>query len=408
MDYKSEKKSSSAANSAVLSQNGMRYKMPMPLSTSLIRTYKKQYSQRSSYSPGDTIVWDLNCSGLIDPEISYLRMDVNVAGANTTFGAHGTALNLVRDLRIQSKNGVELDRIQHLNAYSHMWINNNVDSDTLSDHGAIAGFGQAQVAGTASTYCVPLPWLSGFFRPHVKGQKIPPHLLSGARIEIQLEAFGRALFGVGATGYTITNAEFVFMEHTPNDNTLKVLTEESANNGLEYVYDRIFTAVETSSDTTVNIQIKKAVSQATSVVTTLHDPSTATAVASDSLISLTLANAFDTSSNFQYRIASNYFPHQRVDNQQEAFIVSKSTHDMDKDSANKSGLSYVNWISDMFSVSVPLKTDNGISSSGMAVNNSATLSLEYTGTAGQNKTYYTFLTYTALARSFLAQTTVKI
>ena len=63
---------------------------------------------------------------------------------------------------------------------------------------------------------------------------------------------------------------------------------------------------------------------------------------------------------------------------------------------------------DTFNVSVPLKSDHEISSSGLAINNSATLALEYESSDGSNKVFFTFLVYTALARVFLQQTTTKI
>jgi hypothetical protein len=76
-----------------------------------------------------------------------------------------------------------------------------------------------------------------------------------------------------------------------------------------------------------------------------------------------------------------------------------------------SGNSYNVWLTGFSHLSVPLKTDHAISSSGLAVNNSATIALEMTydkNGAQPNVVYYTFLTYTALARVFLNQVSAKI
>ena len=396
--------SSNNTNSMVLATNGLRYIMPKPLSTTLVRTFKKQYSQRQTYSSTDTIVFDLNVTGQVDPELSYLVLKVSSDG-DFAFGQNGV-LSLIRDIRISSKNGVELDRIQSFNAWSHLYLSHMVDSDKINKDGRLAGVNTESLQNVAHVFCVPLSWLSGLFRPHVKGQKVPSHMLSGARIEIQLESVARALqspAGGPSTQYTVESPTLVLMEHTLNDNSLKILTEESSNNGLEYVYDRVFTSIETSSNSIVNTQIKKAVSQATSVITTVHDPSKQNAIVENSFDSLDISSS-NVFKKFQYRLGSNYFPHQAVDTEEEAYRVTESTYD------NKTVVSantWINYLLKFFAVGVPLKTEHSISSSGLAVNNSATIALEFEGDSS-NKVYYTFLVYTALARTFLQQTTVKI
>jgi hypothetical protein len=116
----------------------------------------------------------------------------------------------------------------------------------------------------------------------------------------------------------------------------------------------------------------------------------------------TNAGAF---SKFQYRLASNYFPYQPVENLEEAFQISKTAFERaDPHLKLNNPLTYK---TSNFIVAVPLKSEHSISSSGLAVNNSANVALEYEGNA-QNKIYYTFLVYTSLARVFLSQVSVKI
>ena len=64
-------------NDKILASNGLYYVMPKPLSTTLNRTYKTQYSTRSEYSSNETIVFDINTSSIIDPELSFLKFTVN-------------------------------------------------------------------------------------------------------------------------------------------------------------------------------------------------------------------------------------------------------------------------------------------------------------------------------------------
>lgn len=395
----------SNANSAVLAVNGLKFSMPRPLSTTLVRTHKKNYSQRQSYKSTDTIVFDLNISGQVDPEQSYFTFLLKPNQIAQLPGIGGCSV--IRDIRIQSKNGVELDRIQAYNAWANVYLNNNIDYyKFLLDSGTQAGTG-ATVPTAGRQIIIPLSWISGLFRPHVKGQKMPSHLLSGARVEITLENVNRALQKSGAnpdpTEYDIERPTMVIMEHTLNDNSLKVLTEESANNGLEYVYDRVFTSIETTDAQVLHTQIKKAVSQATCVITSIHDPAKQNDINNDSFTSLNPTNG--VFSKFQYRLASNYFPYQPVENIEEAFQISKTAFERaDPHPKLNNPVTYTNG---KFIVAVPLKSEHSISSSGLAVNNSANVALEYEGNA-QNKIYYTFLVYTSLARVFLSQVSVKI
>lgn len=403
-----DSKSSSNANAMVLQTNGLRYVMPKALSTSLVRTFKKQYAQRQSYGPAETIVFDLNVSGQVDPEISYLTFKLS-SDQSFTFGK-GSVGNIIREIRIQSKNGVELDRIQNFNAWNYIRINTMEDADELAFKKEVLGHQlAAPVAAAGAQFYLPCSHLSGLFRPHVKGQKIPSHMLSGARIEITLENVGRALERGAAndnTTFTVEKPTFNLMEHVLNDNTLKVLTEESANNGLEYVYDRVFTSIETTNNNTLHTQIKKAVSQATCVITTIHDPTNQSNVQADSFA--TLAPGGGAFEKYQYRIASNYFPQIAIDNLVEAHAVTESAYNTTREKGFNSNNGYSNYVADVFNVAHPLKSDHEISSSGLAINNSATLALEYESSDGANKIYYTFLVYTALARCFLQQVTVKV
>jgi len=393
------------ANDAILQTNGLRYVMPKPLSTSLNRTYKKQYAQRQTYSNGETIVFDLNVSGQVDPQVSYLTFKLS-SDQDFSFG-DGSVGNIIREIRIQSKNGVELDRIQNFNQYNYIRINTQEDGDELQFKSAIIGHNlQAPIPGAGQQFILPCSHLSGLFRPHIKGQKIPSHMLSGARVELQLENVNRALIGGnGNTSYTVEKPTFNLMEHQLNDNTLKVLSEESSNNGLEYTYDRVFCSIETTNNNILHTQIKKAVSQATSVTTSVHLASAQNQLNADSFATFGAGNHFG---KYQYRIASNYYPQVAVDNLQEAYMVSQSAMNPERVKGWNSNNGYVNYVNDQFHVSVPLKSDHEISSSGLAINNSATLALEYESTDNNNKIFYTFMTYTALARIFLSQVTVKI
>ena len=47
---------SANANAMVMATNGLRYTLPKPLSTTLVRTFKKNYAQRQTSQPAKTCV----------------------------------------------------------------------------------------------------------------------------------------------------------------------------------------------------------------------------------------------------------------------------------------------------------------------------------------------------------------
>jgi hypothetical protein len=124
----------------VLATNGLRYVMPKPLSTTLVRTFKKNYSQRQTYSDTETIVFDLNVTGQVDPEISYLYLKL-ASDQEFQFGINGVC-SIIRDIRISSKNGVELDTIQSFNAWAQLYLSAMVDKSKLDKMGRLAGISE--------------------------------------------------------------------------------------------------------------------------------------------------------------------------------------------------------------------------------------------------------------------------
>jgi len=147
---------------------------------------------------------------------------------------------------------------------------------------------------------------------------MPPGLLSGARIEITLEEFGRAfgaaVGGHGATTYTVENPQIVCLAHELSDNSQRVLNEESVENGLEYTYTRVFTTVEPSTSNTVNIQVKKAVSQG---LRAFAVPIPAASVATQNEDDSFRSDLPFT--RYQYRIGSSFYPQQKIDTLAEGF-----------------------------------------------------------------------------------------
>lgn len=431
MDYEVKGEAELASNPEVQSKNGLLYVMPQSLSSSVNKTFIRQQSQRQSYSEGETMVFDMNTgSRYVDPENCMLMFDIATDGAAqsegvyTPFKSDVGAVSLIEELHVHAKSGVELERIQECNQYSYTRAKLRENTDYWTKWASMWGGGlysdgsakaQAQCGSTAKRVVIPMKVISGLFSPTVKGMKMPPGLLSGSRIEITLEEFGRAfgagLLGHAATTYTVTNPIIVCLAHELGDNSQDVLNEESIETGLEYTYTRVFTTVEPTSSTSVNIQVKKAVAQG---LRAFAVPVLATTVASQASSASFTSNLNYT--RYQFRVGSAFYPQQRVDTHAEGFWTTMNLYNKSACSSwFSSTLSFDEYDNDALDVGPNLimgagfEQDQRLNLTGVPINNSATMTLEATTvTPSGIYNWFVFLEYVAVAKCYLTNVELKI
>ena len=431
MDYEVSNETALADNPENKSLNGLMYVMPQSLSSSSNKTFIRQQSQRTEYKEQGTIVFDMNTgSSYIDPANCFLYFNVYTDSAadvttNTNYSPlkeEISALALINEVHIHAKSGIELDRIQECNQYNatrHIlecgkehrdgWSRIWGGGPWIGGHAPI----QSQIGNenTPTRICLPMSLISGLFRPTIKGMKMPPGLLSGARIEITLEEFGRAFSeDVGtaaATTYIVTDPVIICLAHTLNDSSQAVLNEQSVTNGLEYTYPRAFTAVEPSTSNSVNIQVKKAVSQGMRAFAVPVASLEYNDRASDSFYSSLIYD------KYQFRVGTHFYPQQRIDSLVEGYLTTTNIYNKAYVSSwDPPALSYEDYAgatTQNYIQGAAFESDALLNISGCPINNSQTLSLESTVQAGGAEfRWYMFLEYTACARSFLTNVEVKI
>jgi hypothetical protein len=416
-------------DSALMAMNGLKYAMPQPLSVAVNRTFKRQYSQRQDYAPGQTMVFDINSgSDYIDPSSCNLNFDVTfkttttpTAGDVIGFGTGAGAASLIEEIRIISKNGTEIDRTQNANVLAKIMADYvySADGQVMLEN---AGYNQTATAGgsgvfTAVKYTIPMSLISGFFRPTVKGMKIPAGLASGLRIELVLASAARALELTPATsasgvGYDVTDPVMLFSSVSLNDPTQSVLMTESAKSGLEYTYPSYFdTPVGLGTGLQINEQVKKAVSQATRVFATVYNTSGGAAVGNE------LYDGFQSIpssqfANYQYRVGSSYYPQQTVDSVSEAIYVTNATFDkMRDDRVNPNSVTLSEYTTGgKFLIGHPLETDDRLNLSGIPLNNSNVLELRATlGSAGgADRELLIFTEFISVSKTRINSTDLKI
>lgn len=205
------------------------------------------------------------------------------------------------------------------------------------DVGALAARTNTGAASTRQRYCIPMGCLSQFFRSTDK--LIPAALASGLRFEFTLRAgiwtpfvkiaqgASRAIDDTGANvpTWTINNPRIVCDSYQLTDSIQRAMNETIASSGIEMPFVAVHhTTYATGGQNSVQVELRKAVSRALTLTTKLHNPEQAesetwdatwTPSRVDTTVPATPVRRVGTGSGFtefQVRVGSLYFPHQRL------------------------------------------------------------------------------------------------
>jgi hypothetical protein len=412
------------SDSALMSANGLLYKMPQPLSLAVNRTFKTEFSQRQSYVGGDTVIFDSNSgSAYVGPESAQLSFGIEFGltavgdGADTFSFGSGSAANVLQEIRLLSKNGTEIYRSQVANVLAKIMKDQVYGTDgqtmlTGAGHG-VAGM----VRGTKYQFVIPLSYICGFFRPTVAGMKIPSGLSSGMRLEFITTKFAdRHITRTGGTGtgttFTISDPQLLYSCTELNDPTASMLMKNSAETGLEYTFPSYFATTLAFNQTQLNEQVKKSVSQCTRVFATVYDTSGASSVNTPANDGYKSIDATTHLVDFQFRVGSSYYPQQSVTNKEVAKYISDATFDKNRDiRSNPSSVSAADYnTGGKFMVGHPLETDDRLNLSGIPLNNSSVLELRLglANAGAVTRELNLFIEYISVARTFINKTSIKI
>lgn len=410
-----------------LSINELVYKRPLALSLATARSYNRNFFQRSAYSPGETAVIDFNSgTDFVDPLNSYIVFDMVLNGTTGALGfGIGSAMNLIRQVTIKTRSGTEIDRVERANIWSlYNTLYQNSPSALLGP-GGLEGWGSSNsgfAAATSTRFVIPLKRLAPFFNPTNPRMKIPPQLMSGLHMEIIWEGPNSALFrGSGdATSYSIANLAIMTDNICMTDDTQKTLNEQSAMNGLEYTFPRVFWQAENVGlSTALNAQVRKAVTLGSIAWAVPLANATATIGVDDFK-----AVAWDVT-RFQFRLGALYFPIQAIEgatstlSAPESYAQALETFDRFRHPSSEPSV----WLRNsavatsmvvpvLFEtgagvLSASLEKDAALNASGLPLNNSRVL--EISATHGSvDRTWNIFLEYMAVARSYIDNTNIAI
>lgn len=433
---------SAQAADADLTTNNLVYLKPEALSLGVYRSSSRLFFQRNTYNPGETAIIDFNSgTDFVDPDNSYLAFTVSCIGPSgaASFGV-GSAMNVIRQVTLRSRSGVELDRVERANVWSLYDTQYRNPTTWFSTVGAaFEGWNQASNAmanvvtpsnSTGTRFLLPLRRISPFFRPMKAHQKIPPQLMSGLHMEIIWENANTALVDSAGpagpavtTSYQINNLSLMVDVIAMTDDVQKTINQQSADAGLEYTYPRVYTAPEApGSSLILSSQVRKAVSQANYAWAVSLQSANYNNILLDSFAAI----PWDVSRYF-WRLGALYYPLQPLDinitdgvepYKQVLEVFNKNCMPMQPPDVTLAQYQGTGSFAPsggsagkcLGIIAVAMEKDAQMDCSGLPVNNSRVLELNatFTGAAGGTREVLIFLDYNAVSRSYVDNTAVSI
>lgn len=242
--------------------NKLTYRMQDPVSVVEVRTQRKHFSQRSSYTNGQVIVFDLSQGAeYVNPRNSYLVVEFTATSTGTyttlDFGS-GSFLNCINRVILRTKDGREASNQRGVNFLRRNLHYYQKSKEWRKRVGAVMGYKDEIVpvdSATAATYAdvnhaldgkklnllgntyrfvIPMSELSELWNT----DSLMPQQLVPMRIELELVSANEALVAgttaqTGSVSYTVSNPYIITDSYALSQPILRALNEDAAKRGLE-------------------------------------------------------------------------------------------------------------------------------------------------------------------------------
>jgi len=379
------------------------------------RTMKSYNFSSASYIAGQTAQCIINSGGdAIWGPTSYIRMQFTVNnGGETELVGTGSVLNFFKNVRLSHRSGEPLEYVQTANLLGKIKLHYELDAaaksklssvgDSYDPAAAMQHVGvldlpavdASAAAGVTFTRYVPLWLLFGVFGN--KDQMIPPGMLAGAKVEIDLETNAIA-FSRTAT-LTNLNMTLVLDSAQVYDSVVKQLLDEQADvskSGLQFSYSTWFNSHGPFASSSVNFDVQQAASITQKAVAVVR-------LEADLAADIDSFKMKTEATSLQWRLASSFYPQQALTlsagNQHEAygttlvaFDGSPMQYEGSTSSSGGTAAKLANWAAAPAGAGAPVgnaisagcyaqtmeKSSTGLQLSGEPTNNSRLLALEMT------------------------------
>jgi hypothetical protein len=292
-----------------------------------------------------------------------------------SFGV-GSAMNLVKNIRIFSKSGVELCNIlnQNLNRCQEDYATETQNwYDTI---GNLMGHSQTLTTEGQAEFIIPLDKLAPFFCP-VGEQMCPASLLAGAVVEIDLAPASEAFVRTGGTGlsYKIDDIFFNLDCTTLNDMTVMTLNDITSKQLLEWTYVDVYNSkiTQSSGNSVLSSSINKSVSFADHIVAAIQPQARVTDPLQDGF----LVRYDESPGSYQYTLGSIQLPSNvPVDSGKLAYFQGLSTYNKLRPRQELPPHSYEEWTIANATKTCSFSKDQQLALSQLPISSARSLRLE--------------------------------
>lgn len=409
---------------SLLSWNDLVYTTPKINSLVSMRNVKEYYGQRQEYKSGanDQIVFNIQTgsqyvdmkNSMLDLQVKFDTVTVGSPATTASWGI-GSVFNLFREITITTRSGTEVDRYQVCNLHRAHYDNLNESSEWFDSVGLLMGYGAPDhtVGDVGSDahyvrYLIPMSKLCPLFSAD---KLLPSHLISGMRIEIQLERTATvAVFDVSDSGtsYTIKEPRLLLDTHLLNDGASSELQKISAKNGLEVSFPMVYTESDVGTTNTFNVEINKAVGRALDVFAITRPLANLTSYTVDSFQSDDLSTGTGELTRAQYRLGSMYFPNREMKSFSEAYYhMLYANRKLSDQHTHPTSTGLATFKTTLASIWASLESLALLKYSGSSINNSRSLSLSIQYAGNADRQIDVFLSHLATSKSFLNNTILK-
>ena len=416
--------------------NNLDYTLPSPETVATQRNDMRNYFDQRNYSAGQTMraVFQTG-SRFVDVLNSQLVFDLNatnVAGATVTWGK-GSALNLIKNVRVYHKNGTELVNIQNhnlsqmiedKNSKSRQWFDTvgyPMGYDVSTSNNAGLGF-QSNITATAiqrdpvlggkAQFIIPLSCIAPIFNP-VQKQLMPGNALAmGLILEIDLATSKEAVVRTGGASDTELSISDIYLNLSTtvlSDMAIGTLNDVASKNLIEYVYVDTYTSriSQPAGNGTISTSVNKAVSFADHIVACELPAANTNSQTADSF----KLSGGDLPSQYQYQLGSIQLPSQVfTDTLSASYIQMLKTYNKFRDDAEAPALSYLNFDINCLTKTCSFSKDQLLSLSQLPINSSRSLRYEqkYIAPPPAPQSVFVFLHYIKSIRCSLSDATVNM
>jgi hypothetical protein len=410
-DDKPSSSSSSSSTSDLLNWNNLVYTMPITNSVTTTRSLRSFQSVQHEYkaaTQGTEVQFNIQ-TGIqyVDWQRSWLSFTLEFETQNglvDNFDQGSLGCNWIETVILESRSGIELMRLDHFNRWRVLQDKMRKSNEWFQTTGKQMGYNAGSVAKSDYTaqpvvvnktnVIVPMSQLGGFFDVD---QLCPSYLASGLTIKLMCGDAEKCWHSAhSAVKYNLSNLKIHCDCHILNDASMKELESTSARNGLEYVYTQSFCLPRKAAPgQTVNVEISKAVSRALMAYGVSLDHDT-------NIYNVNNIGLWRQIVAMQWRMGSQYYPHQAFRKDQDEHNIAQHTlYAFDVGAVSDVGNPGTT-VPHILAAS--FERSNLLKYSGLAINNSRTLSCEFEAAQGNtpnSSDLDLWVDYVCIAKVFL-------